>query len=97
MKNFLSGMFTLVCIILGILFTTVLLLLLSYGSGWVLGWMMNCILNFDIIFGIDFEQLFGLVSVFTTFIITGIACIIGSNNKRIEKRLVTKFKEYRGY
>ena len=105
MKNFIIGLSALVGVVLGVIILCVLTLLGFYGFGWSIGWGVELIVPMSKFFGVEFPQLIGLMSVFSSMIAGGIIPFIISGGKAVTKKLEDKieetvkdkFKQYRGY
>lgn len=105
MKNFIIGLSALIGVVLGVVILCGLTLLVFYGFGWTIGWGVELIVPMSKFFGIEFPQLIGLMSVFSSMIVGGIAPFIVGGSKSITKKLEDKieetvkdkFKQYRGY
>lgn len=99
MKNLILGMAAIVGVVAVVLLIITLVITAVYGIGWSFGWLAHLIIGPDIVFGITFEQLFGLMSVFSTMIGSMVSAMNDDNDvvKKIESVVTEKLKEYRGY
>jgi len=97
MKEIIGGLLALCFIVL--LGVTILaaLFLLSYATGWTIGWIMQLVLGFDMIFGVTFPQFIGLSSVFSTLLTVSLSTLTGTLTDKVGETMTKKFKEYRGY
>lgn len=97
MQNFFIGLLTIVGIIMLLIIIVSIIGLISYGFGWSVGWFMHLFIGPDIIFGIQFEQAVGLLTMVLYVLGVSFWSIQNQNNKKIDKTIKTKMKEYRGY
>jgi len=98
MKEIFAGMFAIAGIVVGLFVLVAGFLLVSYGSGWTIGWFMHLLVGPDIVFGIQFEQLIALMSVFAGIIASLISqAVSGTLTDKVGDVMSQKFKEYRGY
>ncbi len=97
-KEFFAGVFAIGGIAVGVIVLAAIVLLSSYGLGWSVGWFMHLVVGPDMVFGIQFEQLIALMSVFAGITASLISqAISGTLTKGVGDVMKDKFKEYRGY
>ena len=105
MKAFIIGLLAICGVLLGAFILCVLTLMGLYGFGWAVGWGFELIVPMSKFFGIEFPQLVGLMTVFSTMFASAVSAIIVPANKamskkleeKIEETVAGKFKQYRGY
>lgn len=97
MQNFFIGLLAIAGIIILLIIIVSMIGLISYGFGWSVGWFMHLFIGPDIIFGIQFEQVVSLLTMVLYVLGVSFWSIQQQNNKKIDKIIKTKLKEYRGY
>ncbi len=103
--NVFIGLIGLMMILFTFGVTVVLIGSIMYFSGWVCGFLLNFVIGPEMLFGLTFEQFFGIV-----FLVSGIFGLIKLSTekqlekniedkltKRIEAAVIDSKKEYRGY
>lgn len=68
MKQLLLGLGTITLIPVLIIFICFTTLIVVYGFGWLMGWLLNFVVGPSMLFGITFPQFFGLMSVFASMV-----------------------------
>jgi len=104
-RDFIVGLSALLGVFALIMLLIVIIMLFSYGSGWLIGWLMNCVLNIDTVFGLYFEQLIGLMTLFSSMLVSSVVTTqnilkkkdLQKTNNYVEKAIVNALKKYRGY
>ena len=93
MKDIIVGMFALLGIMVGVVIASSLLLSVIYMFGYSVGWFLHLMIGPDLILGIEFTQLVGLL--FVSGAILGSPRVI--KNTKAEKQIENTTKLYRGY
>ncbi len=105
MKAFVIGLLAIVGVLLGLFILCVLTLMGLYGFGWSIGWGFELIVPMSKFFGMNFPQLVGLMTVFSSMVASAIIPFVTASNKSVvtkleekfEEAISNKFKQYRGY
>lgn len=81
MKDLIMGILTVTGVVIGIVCLISSVMLIIYGFGWSIGWVLHLFIGPDLIFGLQFEQFIGLV-----FLVSGIMVATIQNKKSIKTK-----------
>jgi len=91
-----SGIFAGIGVILLFIVLVAIFLVVIYGLGYSVGWVLHLMVGPEIVMGMAFEQFIGIIFVSGTIIASGISSA-SSKEKDQLKKLVEQVKSYRGY
>lgn len=98
-KDAFIGIGIIIFVFICLLILAAMVLTILYYIGWLVGFLMNIVIGIDgLVFGVTFPQLFGILTICMSMVLSGIGLTFAAYNKKIEiDKLRNKIKEYRGY
>lgn len=97
MKEFILGLGAIVVALVVLAVMSVLVTVVFYWFGWSMGYAFEYLVGPIVFGGLKTTELFGLMIVFASMIGGTVTVGVANNIKTVEKNVLSKFKEYRGY